>query len=282
MRPHAMMLVVIFLLNAALSFALSLALASLLGPGGFGRFAIGLSITLVINTVLFEWLRLSTTRFYGERTRIEEPGVRATLDRAYLASGVALGLLTAGLVGSGFHPGVSGGLLAGACFCGLAYGFCEYRMALSRARFLERPYAMLGLMRACLGFLLAAGAAYLWADPALVLVGAAVAALLPIAAVHRVLADQGDAAFDRTRLAGFARYALPLVAASALYQLLPLLNRTMLAERSGLAEAGYFALASELATRLFQNLGAQRWTSSSSSSPSGPTNSMAAPQRRSR
>lgn len=252
-----MMLVAIFFLNAALSFALSLALASLLGPEGFGRFAIGLSVTLVVNTALFEWLRLSTTRFYGERARGADPGVRVTLDRAYHGMAAGLVVATGALIGLGLHGGFPAGLLAAAAFCGLAYGFCEYRMALARARFLNGPYAALGLLRGVLGFGLAAGAAWLWRDPALVLVGAALAAALPILVVHRILADPAAGArFDRALLGRFARYALPLVAASALYQLLPLLNRTALASREGLAEAGYFALASELATRLFQNLGA--------------------------
>ncbi|MDB5591321.1 lipopolysaccharide biosynthesis protein [Enterovirga sp.] len=253
-----MILVAIFLVNAALSFALSLVLASLLGPDGFGRYAIGLAVTLVINTVLFEWLRLSTTRFYSERVRQVEPGVRQTLDRLYLLSGAGLAAATAAALGLAADLGVPASLLAAAAACGLAYGFCEYRMALARARFLEGPYGLLGLLRALFGFLFAAGAALLTRDPALVLGGAALAALLPILFVTRRLRDPGaaPAGIRRDLLRRFARYGLPLVAATACYQLLPLLNRSLLAGRDGFAEAGYFSLASELATRLFQNLGA--------------------------
>ncbi|WP_375461214.1 lipopolysaccharide biosynthesis protein [uncultured Enterovirga sp.] len=253
-----MILVAIFLVNAALSFALSLILASLLGPDGFGRYAIGLAVTLVINTVLFEWLRLSTTRFYSERVRTAEPAVRVTLNRAYLVTGAALAAVTAGVIAFGFDLGLPASLFAAASACGLAYGFCEYRMALARARFLERPYALLGLLRALFGFLFAAGAALATADPALVLAGAALSAFLPILVVRRRLHDAPppDAGFRRDLALTFARYALPLVAASAFYQLLPLLNRTILAGREGFTEAGYFSLASELVTRLFQNLGA--------------------------
>ncbi len=253
-----MNLVAIFLVNAALSFALSLLLASLLGPEGFGRYAIGLAVTLVINTALFEWMRLSTTRFYSARVREEDPAVRATLDRAYLATGLGLAALTGAAIGLGHDLGLSGGLFAAASGCGLAYGLCEYRMALARARFLETPYALLGLLRAVFGFLLAAGAAFISADPALVLAGAAMSAFLPILFVRRALIDPRtrETRPRRDLLVTFARYALPLVAASALYQLLPLLNRSILAEREGFIQAGYFALASELVTRLFQNLGA--------------------------
>ena len=252
-----MMLVVVFLINASLSFALSLLLAFLIGPDGFGRYAIGLAVTLVVNTALFEWLRLSTTRFYSERTRAEAPSVRRTLDLAYLAGAAILAAATLAALGAGLRLGGSSGLLAAAAFCGLTYGLCEYRMALARARFLETCYAGIGLSRAVFGFGLAAGTAVLADDPALVLAATAISALIPILLVRRTLADRaGSGSFDAALIRSFARYALPLVAASALYQLLPVLNRTLLASREGFTEAGYFALVSELATRLFQNLGA--------------------------
>ena len=253
-----MTLVGIFLVNAALSFALSLLLASILGPAGFGQYAVGLSVTLVVNTALFEWMRLSTTRFYSERVRLEEPAVRATLDAGYWAMSAGLGAVTAVVLAFGFDLGIPAGLLTAATVCGLAYGLCEYRMALARARFLEGPYALLGFLRALFGFLFAAGAALWTADPAKVLIGAALSALLPILFVLHRLRDPQTAGVKPSGalLLTFARYALPLVAASALYQLLPLANRTILASREGFTEAGYFALVSELVTRLFQNLGA--------------------------
>ncbi len=252
-----MTLVAIFLVNAGLSFALSLVLAGLLGPDGFGRYAIGLAAMLVLNTVLFEWLRLSTTRFYGERARLERPEVRATLDRAYLAGGAALAFVTAGALALGLDLGLSGAMLAAASGCGFAYGLCEYRMALARARFQETAFALLCVLRGLFGFLFCAGAAYATGDPALVLACAALSAVLPVLFVRRALVDPATPGgrFRMDRLAAFGRYGLPLVAASVIYQLLPLLNRTMLAGRDGFTEAGYLSLASELATRLFQNLG---------------------------
>lgn len=252
-----MTLSLIFLVNAALSFALSLLLAALLGPDGFGRYAVALAVTVVINTALFEWLRLSTTRSYSERIRTEDPGVRATLDRAYLLTAAALAALATGAGAIGLDLGLSAGLFAAACGCGLTYGVCEYQMALARARFLERPYAVLVLGRGVGGFVFAAGAAVLSGNPALVLAGAAAAAALVSVIARPALADPmaRGAPVRQERLAAFARYGLPLVLASAMYQLIPLLNRTLLAGREGFAEAGYFSLASEIGTRLFQNLG---------------------------
>jgi O-antigen/teichoic acid export membrane protein len=51
-------------------------------------------------------------------------------------------------------------------------------------------------------------------------------------------------------------YALPLVAGNALYSLMPLSNRSLLASAHGFAEAGYFSLASDMGLRLFGTLGA--------------------------
>lgn len=254
-----MTFVVAFLINAGLAFALSLVLAALLGPEAFGRYAIGLSLAVTINTAFFEWLRLSTARFQSERAQRETPAIRKTIDIAYRLSGASLAVLTAAALAVDPASGLSRPLLAAAAACGLAYGFSEYRMALARALFLERSYLALALMRAFLGFAIAAVIAHGSGDPALVLVGMALAASLPILIVRhnlRAPAATTDAAFDKAALAAFARYALPLVAASALYQLLPLLNRSLLAGRDGFAEAGYFSLVSELTTRLFQNLGA--------------------------
>jgi O-antigen/teichoic acid export membrane protein len=252
-----MTLVATFLVNAGLSFALSLVLAALLGPDAFGRYAIGLSVAVVINTMLFEWLRLSTTRFQSERAQRETPAIRRTLDLAYWMTGAALAALTA--VALAFDPpgGLSRPLIAAAAATGLAYGFCEYRMALSRALFRERSYVTLTFSRAFFGFVFSAGVAYAIGDPGLALAATALSAILPILLVqHALRAPPTSAPFDKKALARFARYALPLIAASALYQLIPLLNRSLLASRDGFVEAGYFALVSEIAIRLFQNLGA--------------------------
>jgi O-antigen/teichoic acid export membrane protein len=83
-----------------------------------------------------------------------------------------------------------------------------------------------------------------------------VAAIAALVLVRRHLARSGPGgALRRDLLLTFARYAVPLVAASAIYQLLPVVNRAILASRGGFAEAGYFSLASEIGMRLFQNLG---------------------------
>lgn len=245
-----MVMIAIFLASATLSFALSLVLADLLGPDAFGRYAVALSVAVVINTVLFEWMRLSTTRFYSRA----DPSVRATLARAYMITSAALATVTGAALA--LEPGLSGVLLAAAAVSGLALGLFDYHAALARARFDDRAYAGLVLVRGAVGFALAAAAAWAFASPAVALAAWSAAGLGAILCLRGRLADPAGAGRARRDLAlAFARYAVPLVAASAIYQLVPLLNRTILASRSGFAEAGYFVLASEIATRLFQNIG---------------------------
>jgi O-antigen/teichoic acid export membrane protein len=252
-----MIFVAIFLLNAALSFALSLVVAHLVGPESFGRYAVALSISVVINTTLFEWLRLSTTRFYSERVRADQPNVEATFTIAYAATSGFVVLAGGAFLVAGVDLGLPPALLAAAGVVGITVGLFDYRTAQARALFLDRRYAALLVARGSLAFVLATGAAWLWRDPTAVLFGSALAALATLALVR----ERGRGALvsgvlDRRLLARFAGYALPLVAAGAIYQFLPLLNRSVLAARSGFAEAGYFSLASEVAIRLFQNLGA--------------------------
>ena len=250
-----MTFVAIFLVNAALSFALSLVVAQLVGPEAFGRYALALAISVVINTALFEWLRLSTTRFYSERVRRDEPQVETSLNRAYFATTALVLTSTVLLLVLGLDFGLSPGLLGAGAALGVSVGIFDYRTAQARARFLDRRYAALLIGRGTLAFAAATGAAWFWADPILVLHGSALAAVATLVLVRDRGAPPARANLDRALLRRFARYAVPLVAATAVYQLLPLINRAVLAGRSGFAEAGYFSLASEIATRLFQNLG---------------------------
>jgi O-antigen/teichoic acid export membrane protein len=90
-----------------------------------------------------------------------------------------------------------------------------------------------------------------------VLAASAFAAFAALICIRSQMKDPGTwrMAGRSSLLRAFARYAVPLVAASAIYQLLPVVNRMLLADRAGFAQAGYFSLASEIGMRLFQNLG---------------------------
>src|SRR5512141_2513487 len=74
-----------FLLNSLLNFAVGLLVAKALGPSQYGRFMLALAVAVVLQTLVFDWLRLAATRFYSGRDRRERPEIRATLDAAFAA-----------------------------------------------------------------------------------------------------------------------------------------------------------------------------------------------------
>ena len=74
-----------FFANACVNFVIGLLIAKFLGPEEYGRFALAFAITTVVQTALYDWLRLATTRFYSGRTRETAPYVRGTLAACFLA-----------------------------------------------------------------------------------------------------------------------------------------------------------------------------------------------------
>jgi O-antigen/teichoic acid export membrane protein len=252
-----MTILLAFFVNAALNFALGLLVAKFLGPSDFGRYAIARAIALVLTTLFFEWLRLSATRFYSEERRGSDPGIRATLALGYTGMAFALTGLVLAVFLAGVDVGLPASLLAGAAAATIGMGVFDYRAALARARFLERAYAELVLLKNAGAFVLMVGGAYLFREPTVVLAGAAVSGVVAILVARKALADPAvrPAYSERRHFKLFASYALPLVAANLVYQLIPLMNRSALALTEGYAEAGQFALAADLGMRVFMTLG---------------------------
>ena len=262
-----MAVIAAFVLNAGLNFVLGIAIARMLGPADFGRFALATAGAVVLNTLLFEWLRLSATRFYSARVREAEPWIRQGLDRAYGAVALALfaaAALCAGL-GIAVDPTPEGRLVmtAGTMVAAIGIGLFDYHAALARARFIGGAYLRLVVWKNALAFVLMAGTAWLFPQPVWVLIAGGMSQFLAVIPMRKVLGDRllgHAAALPRGRvretLRLFAAYALPLIAANAVYQIMPFLNRAAIAGSAGFAEAGYFALAADLGSRAFSTLGA--------------------------
>ena len=255
-----MAVILAFALNASTSVLLGLLVAGLRGPADFGRFALATAGSIVLNTLLFEWLRLSATRFYSGRTREEAPWIRYGLDRAYLA--LALVLFAAAMIcaGLGIEAGAGsrGAMLAGTALAGLGSGIFDYHLALARARFEGRLYLGLTMLKSLASVALMAGAAWFLREPAWVLAAAGVSQLLAVLLLKTPLRDPRrpvppERLRETWRL--FTAYGLPLIAATAIYQLLPFLNRWALSGWADFAEAGYFALAGDIAGRSLGTLG---------------------------
>ncbi|MFL5173901.1 MAG: lipopolysaccharide biosynthesis protein [Microvirga sp.] len=252
-----MTIIAAFLVNAGLNFALGLLVARFLGPDEFGRYAVAMAVAVVINTAFFEWLRLSTTRFYCDERHASEPGLRATIELGYAVVSLALCAVIGLAWVADVELGMPAALLAAATAAGIGMALFDYRGALARARFLERSYAQIVLFKNAAAFLLMVGGAFLFRSPTLVLCGAAASGAAALLVARRALADPQlrPALAQRRHLRTFAIYAMPFVAANILYQLMPLMNRSALALSADYAEAGKFSLAADLGLRLFMTLG---------------------------
>jgi O-antigen/teichoic acid export membrane protein len=251
-------IVLTFVVNAGLNFALGLLIALVLGPEAFGRFSLALTVALIINTALFEWLRLSVTRFYSAHSGTDDPALRATLSLGYAGVSLSLAALTVATFALELDLGLPTTLLAAAAATGFAYGLFEYQAALARARFLDGVYARLVVVKNGLAFALMMASAWITRDPLWVMAGAALsasAALLPVWSALRDPAARLDLA-DPQRLKVFAAYGAPIVAANVAFQLTLLATRGATASAHGFAEAGRLALATDVGLRLVATLGA--------------------------
>lgn len=245
-----------FLVNAALNFALGLLVALFLGPEAFGLYAIGAALVVLVNTAALDWLKLSAVRFYTAQTRESDPGIRATLDLLFAAVALGLCLLLAVALLAGFDGGLPKALLAAAVLAAIGAGWFDYHGAIARARFLDAAYGRLIAVRAAVVLVLMVGGAWATRDPVVVLLAGLAGTIASVLSVRSRLSDGPlSPAKARDELArDFLRYGLPLVAGNAVYSLIPLVNRGLLAEAHGLAESGYFSLASDIGLRLFPML----------------------------
>jgi hypothetical protein len=76
-----------------------------------------------------------------------------------------------------------------------------------------------------------------------------------VLSVWRALRQAGRDPASHDLALHYLRYAKPVVAANLLYLALALLNRSLVAERHGFAEAGQFSLAFDMGQRITQSLG---------------------------
>jgi len=130
-----MLIVVTFIVNAALNFVLGLAVAAGLGPEAYGKFSIAFAAALTLAIPAFEWLRLSATRFYSEDSRALAPETRASLDAAYAGGAALIAGLALGFFGLGFDAGLGAPMIGAIALVAIANGVFDYHSALLRARF---------------------------------------------------------------------------------------------------------------------------------------------------
>ena len=213
-----MSVVFAFALNTVFNFVVGLLVAKHLGPAEYGRFALAAAIATFINTALFDWLRQAAVRFYSARTRQERPQVRATLNFAFAALALALGVGTLALILSGVEVVLSGALLALAAAGGAANALFDFHAAIVRARFDDRTYLRMVAVKHGLGLLLTVGGAWWFGDARVALAGMCVSVAGSVLTARRALVDDGATrALASAALAkSYMTYALPLVTADVL------------------------------------------------------------------
>lgn len=252
-----MLIVLPFLVNSILSFAIGLLVAKMLGPAEYGRFALALSVAVVLQTFVFEWLRLAALRFYSDAERASRPEIRATLDVGFGVLALAAAAVAAFVFLGPVQAPPSPALAALAIGAAAANGAFDLAAALVRARFLDRAYGLLVVAKNVLALVLAVGGAWWFQSASVALAGLVVSAAGSIALVFGTLRDpQATPSRAQGAMARqFAFYAVPIVLANLLYQVVPMMNRGLAAETLGYAESGQLALAFEIGIRIVGAIG---------------------------
>jgi O-antigen/teichoic acid export membrane protein len=245
------------LCNILFNFAIGLLVAKFLGPEEYGRFALAYATAIFVQTGFFDWIRFGATRFYSARIRHEEPALRATLDFGFaiIAAGLAAGASL--LLFTGIRFTLSYGLIALALGAAAANGLFDYHTALVRARFDDRLFTRLVLVKNIVAFALMGGGAFLFASAKMTLIGTIVSLAGSVVTARAALRD--PASQPRLARLSIARsltaYSLPIVGANLLYLAIPLANRSILAILQGFSETGQFSLAYDFGTKAIQAIG---------------------------
>ncbi|GAC1559865.1 MAG: hypothetical protein NVS2B5_23370 [Beijerinckiaceae bacterium] len=246
-----------FLFNTLCNFGIGLIVAKFLGPAEYGRFALTLAMALVVQTALLDWIRLGAVRFYSERIRAAEPTIRATLDTAFafITFGLAGAAIVIAFLNTDIDP--SRGLIGLALAGSIANGLFDYKTALVRARFHDRLYSRLVIVKNLFSLALTGGGAFLFGSASMALIGGILSLTGSILTAWAALADEG-AQTSEARLATarhLLAYGLPIITANLLYQGIPLVNRGVIASLHGFAESGQFSLAYDLGLRAVLAIG---------------------------
>ena len=252
-----MRVVLAFVVNTLFNFVIGLMVAKFLGPEEYGRFALALAVAIVGQTALFDWVKLAATRFYSQRARSQTPALRATLDVSVALVAVALTLAAITVLLVGIEIKLSSGLITLALAAAISNGIFDYHTALVRARFMDRHYARLVIVKNLAAFVLTGGGAFFFHSATMALAGACLSIAGSVFTVRAALADPQSP--PRTASLGAAKsamgYALPIVAANVIYQLVPLFNRGLIVDHYGFAEAGQFSLAYDMGVRIVAAIG---------------------------
>lgn len=252
-----MSVVLTFLINTIFNLIVGLIVAKFLGPEEYGKFALAIAVMTFGQTLAFEWIRLSAVRFYSERTRIDAPNIRATLNSAFVRAVLLYAPVGLALAFLGPAFSLPRELFALACAAAIANGLFDYQTALVRAQFDDRLYFRVIVTKNVLALVVTTGAAWATGSAKAALIAGMATLLVSVFLWRARLADSavGLKQADPRLARHYAGYAAPIVAAVVLYQLIPLANRDLAARFFGFAETGRFALSYDLGQRAVMAIG---------------------------
>ncbi len=252
-----MWMMLVFAMNSLLNFVVSLLVAKFLGPAEFGRFTVALSASVIIQLLLFDWLRFAATRFYSQRDQIEKPQVRATLDRAFLWIALGASVIAVAVYFADLELPLSSDLAALAIAVSISNGLFDFACALLRSRFLDKPYGVIVIAKNSLALLLTVGGALVFGSARVTILGMIISVTGSLVAASSGLIDPNarNARPERALAMQFLGYGLPIIGANILYQSIPLLNRILVSQTLGFAEAGQLSLAYEVGIRIVGAIG---------------------------
>jgi O-antigen/teichoic acid export membrane protein len=247
----------ISLCNILFNFVIGLLVAKFLGPEEYGRFGLAYATAIFVQTGFFDWIRHGAARFYSNRIRAEEPALRATLDLSFAVISLELAAGASLLLFSGIKFTLSYGLIALALGVAAANGLFDYHTALVRARFDDRLFVRLLLVKSVLAFALMGGGAFLFNSAKMTLAGTIISLCGSVVTARAALRDHASApSLARLSIArSLIGYSLPIVGAYLLYIVIPLANRSILAILDGFSETGQFSLAYDFGTKAIQAIG---------------------------
>ena len=242
----------LFGLNAALNLILMLALARAMPADAYGSLATWTAGALFFATAVFDWIRFSAMRFYTPQSRRDEPGVRATLDLAFLSSAPLAAAAVALVAVVNWLPGLTPAATLALVALTIGNAASEYLAALARNLLRTRVYARLIMLRHSAVFAVVVPVAAFTRDPVWTLAALALAVWpsVIVGAVALRDADARPAAAAKGRAARYFSYGVPLISAEAVFQGISLVNRAWLAAGVGLAAAGTYALTFDLAFKV--------------------------------
>ena len=229
-----MWMMLVFTVNSLLNFVVSLLVAKFLGPAEYGRFVLALSASVVIQLLLFDWLRfrgdeiLFRARPAPAPERARDARRRLRLDRL---RGEPRGLWRL-CVGPRSAAVARFGRARHRRF--RLQRTVRFRLRLAARAFLDKSYALLVVAKNALAFTLTVGGAFWFGSARVAIVGMMVSVLGALFAGRGGLIDEAarDGRAERALGMRFLAYGMPIISANIVYQSVPLLNRVLVRNRS--------------------------------------------------